>query len=111
MFKASQPGGWARRDAVLAAVLALAAALAAVGKFLDLNWLIGVGLAAALVGAVVRVVIARGKAGAEANIEALDRRRRTRVPVSRFGEVEPTDVGIDAAPEQSVLPGGEIPRY
>src|SRR4051794_36634040 len=110
MFKGS-PARWGRQEAVLTAGLALAAALVTFGTVLGMRWLIVAGLAAGAIGGIARVLIARGKTSAEAAIEALDGGRQTRVPVSRLNEVKPTDVGIDAAPEQSVLPGGEIPRY
>src|SRR4051794_29646054 len=111
MFKGHPPARWGRQEAVLTAGLALAAALVTFGTVLRMNWLIVAGVAAGAIGGIARVLIARAKTKAEADIEALDRGRQTRVPISRLNEVDPTEVGIDAAPEQSVLPGGEIPRY
>jgi tetratricopeptide (TPR) repeat protein len=85
--------------------------MAALGGYFGVGWLVGAGLVVAVVGGTVRLLLVRGKAGTEANIEALERRRLTRVPVAGLGEVEPTKVGVDAAPNQSILPGGKIPQY
>ena len=36
--------------------------------------------------------------------------RRLRVPIARIDEINPTEIGIDAA-AQTILPGGDIPQY
>jgi tetratricopeptide (TPR) repeat protein len=103
VFRGSRLAGWARRGIVLASTLGLAASIAALGKLLSMSWLIGVGLAIALLGGLLRVVSALRE-------DERDRQNRTRVPVEDIREVDPIRVGIDPAP-QSILPGGEVPEY
>ena len=102
-------GAWARREALLAAALAAAGALVAVGIAVGIPWLTVVGVAVAAAGAVARLVIAEGRARLERGREVAEAGRRVRVPVAPVEAVDPTLIGIDRA-EQTLLPGGGIPE-
>jgi tetratricopeptide (TPR) repeat protein len=101
----------ARREALLLSFLAVAIPVEAVAKFLGIRWLELVGLLIAVAGALVRTGIAIRRSRLEKETETVERQRRTRVPVAKIGAIEPTRVGVDAAPPQTLLPGGDVPRY
>jgi tetratricopeptide (TPR) repeat protein len=101
---------WTRWQAVLAAFLAAAAAVAALSVPFHVPWLKVAGAVIAAVGAVAALALAVGRARLEAQRERVDTKRRLRVPVARVSEVDPTLIGVDPA-AQRVLPGGALPEY
>jgi tetratricopeptide (TPR) repeat protein len=100
---------WTRREAVVAA-LAVAAGVAALAKPLHAPWLVVAGAAIGAAGALVRGVIAVGRARLEGRRERAESVRRLRVAVAPVGEIDPTMVGVDPA-AQTILPGGQVPAY
>ncbi|HXF30283.1 MAG TPA: tetratricopeptide repeat protein [Solirubrobacterales bacterium] len=102
---------WLRRGTILASTLGLAAAIGAVGVFLSARWLVGVGVFVALLGAVFRVAGELEAQDRQAAVDRQERDGRTRIPIAGIREVDPTQVGIDRAPPQEILAGGEIPTY
>ena len=101
----------ARRERVLPSILALAAACVALAKILDVQWLALLGVLLAVVGGIVRVAIVLRRAGVEKEQEAIEQKRRTRVSVKGLADVVPTEIGIDAAAPQTILPGEGFPAY
>jgi tetratricopeptide (TPR) repeat protein len=101
----------ARREAVLLTCLALAAALVALAKVVDREWLTIAGLSLAFVGGVLRVSLTVRRGQLERARETATLSRRTLVPIGEIGQVDPTDVGVDAAAPQDVLPGERVPKY
>jgi hypothetical protein len=101
---------WARREAALVAALAVAAAAAALAKPLDAAWLGLAGLVIAVVGALVRMLIAVNRARLEGRQERVELGRLLRAPVAPVGGIDPTVIGVDPA-AQSILPGGRLPAY
>lgn len=106
----STVGDWLRRERVLAAVLAAAAAIAALAKPVGVDWLLIVALAIAAVGALARVLIAIKQGGIERSRERVELDRRLRIPIRVVTDLDPRAIGVDPA-AQTVLPGGETPDY
>ncbi len=63
-----------------------------------------------MLGALARVLLALRQVKLEQADEEVELARRTHVPIEPIASIDPTDVGVDAA-AQTILPGGEIPRY
>lgn len=103
-------GGWSRWDTVLGGVAAVAVAGAAMSDVMKAPWLKLVGVVVAAVVAVALLVVRLGRARVEASAEAVMSDRRLRIPVTVVCEVDPVSIGVERA-AQSVLPGGERPRY
>jgi len=101
----------ARREAVLLACLSVAAALVALGRAIEAQWLVVAGLGLALLGALARGAVAIWRTVLDKRQEVAEAERRRRVPVQRVGAVDPTDAGVDAAAPQEFLPGEEVPDY
>jgi len=80
------------------------------GVFLGVEWLAGVGVVVAAVGAVLRLVIAVRKSRLEGQRERAESVRRLRVAPAVIAEIDPTAIGIDRA-EQTILPGAGVPDY
>jgi tetratricopeptide (TPR) repeat protein len=103
-------GAWARREAVLLALLGIGAALGALGKLLGSRGLMIVGVTVALIGAIVRTGIAIRRAQLESERERVVLDRRLRVPIETVSQIDPTNIGVDPA-AQTVLAGAELPEY
>ena len=101
---------WARREAVLVSFLVAATAMAGLAGLLRAPWLAGVGAIVAVMGAVVRAVIAVHRARLEGQREQAESARLLRVPVAPIGRIDPTLIGVDRA-AQSVLAGDVVPEY
>jgi hypothetical protein len=80
-------------------------------KFLDAGWLELLGLFVAAVAAAARVVVAVLQARVKGKEAKSQRTRRTRVPIQGLAGVVPTQVGVDTAAAQSILPGKDVPEY
>ena len=106
----STVGDWLRRERVLTAVLAVAAAVAALAKPLDLDWLLIVALAVAVGGAFARIVIEIMRGRLERSQEQADMDRRVRTGFKALADLDPRAIGVDPA-AQTVLPGAETPEY
>jgi len=65
----------------------------------------------ASLGAVLRLVIALRRSGVERRQEVAELERRMRVPIDDVTDVDPTEIGVDAAPPQTLLPGDALPQY
>ncbi len=103
-------GAWTRREAVLVAVLAVAAGGVVLAEPLKAPWLVVAGVIVAGVGALARGVVAVGRARVEGRRERIESTRRLRVAVAPVGEIDPTVVGVDPA-AQIILAGGRVPEY
>ena len=90
--------------------LTASAAFFALAQGLGIEWMRIVGLAVALLGALVRGLTAIRRSHIEHEREAAELGRRTHVPISPIAMVNPTEVGVDAA-IQTILPGEEVPEY
>ena len=101
---------WTRREAVLVAVLAVAAGVAALAKPLHTPWLVVAGVIVATAGALGRGLVAVGRARLEGRRERVESLRRLRVAVAPIAEIDPTLIGVDPA-AQTILPGGRVPAY
>jgi tetratricopeptide (TPR) repeat protein len=111
MLGASRLGDLARREALLGACLSGAAAMIALAQVLGQAWLTIAGLALAALGGVVRVILTLRRGRLERAQESATLDRRILVPIAGVEEVDPTDVGVDAAAPQDVLPGERVPQY
>ena len=103
-------GRLSRREALLASLVALATARLAPGLALDILPLQIVGWVVAALAAIEGARIVHRRIGVEGRREADTLRQRTRAPIGRIEEIDPTRVGVDAA-AQSILPGEGIPEY
>jgi hypothetical protein len=102
--------GWARREAVLVTSLGIGAAAAGLGRVLGIRWLVIAGGVVALVGAILRTIIALRRSQLEEAGEQVALEMRFRVPIRAATEIDPTEIGIDPA-AQTILRGGRIPEY
>jgi len=103
-------GALVRRERVLISCLAGAAAVVALAGPLHAHWLYVVGAAVVATGALGRLSIQVRRARLEGARETADLARRTRVPITTVTQVDPTEIGVDAA-AQTILDGQQIPIY
>ena len=90
--------------------LGIGAAAAGLGQVLGIRWLVIAGGIVAVVGAVIRTVIALRRSQLEEAQEQVELELRFRVPIRLVGEIDPTEIGIDPA-AQTILRGDKIPEY
>ena len=110
VWSSATVGTWVRRERVLAAVVATAAAVAALAPALGTPWLLLVALAIACVGSASRIAMAIGQGRLERAQEHSALAQRVRVPIAAVSAVDPTEIGVDPA-AQIVLRGGTTPDY
>lgn len=111
MIRGSSLTSLARRERLLLSCLAFAASLVVLGERLGVQSLGIAGAALAVLGGVVRLTVALMRHALERRHERAKIQRLTKVPVRSVSSIDPTEVGVEAAAPQDLLPGGRTPDY
>lgn len=107
---AAAVGVWIRRQAVLTASLAVAAALGTLSIPLDSQRLRVTAAVVGVVGTALGLVIEIIRTRLEGRRERAESDRVLRVPVTLIRAIDPRQIGVDPA-AQAVLGGGTLPDY